>query len=100
MREILQNRRSHEVFEINHDGHRYIVGVGHFPCGKPAEVFINSPKVGTSADINARDGAILLSLLMQYGVDISAVAHALTHNSDGNPSGPIGRIASMLGGST
>jgi hypothetical protein len=97
MREVLENRRAHEVFEIEHDGQRYTVGVGHFPSGKPAEVFINSPMVGTAADINARDGAILLSLLMQHGVDISAVAHSLTRNSDGKPSGPIGQIATMLG---
>ena len=97
MREVLNNRRGNELFDIEHDGQRYTVGVGHFPSGKPAEVFINSPKVGTAADINARDGAILLSLLMQYGVDIGAVAHSLTRSSDGRPSGPIGMIASMLG---
>ena len=87
------------MFEIEHGGQRHTVGVGHLPSGRPVEVFINSPMVGTAADINARDGAILLSLLMQYGVDISAVAHSLTRNSDGRPSGPIGMIASMLGGS-
>ena len=97
MRTVLNNLRAHSSFNFEHDGHNYIVGVGHLATVKPAEVFINSPEVGTAADINARDGAILLSPLMQHGVDISALAHSLTRNSDGRPSGPIGKMASMLG---
>jgi hypothetical protein len=97
-RRILGNRRPHELFDIEHDGMRYTVRVGRFDDGRLAEVFINSTKVGSAVDINARDGAILVSLLLQNSVDIDMVLHSLYRNSGGNPSGLIGRVIRLIGG--
>lgn len=95
-RQTLPQRRYHEVREFAMDSIRYTVGIGRFLDGKPAEVFMNSNKIGTAADTNARDAAILLSFLLQHGVNIDDVAHALTRKTDGTPLGPIGLVAEML----
>jgi hypothetical protein len=91
-RRTLPNRRPHEVIGVEHDGHLYKVGVGRFEDGRPAEVFITSTKVGTAADVNARDCGLLLSLLLQNHVGIDDIAHSLS------PSGLIGQVARMIGG--
>jgi hypothetical protein len=91
-RRSLPNRRAHEVIDVEHDGHRYRLGVGRFEDGRPAEVFITSTKVGTAADVNARDGALCLSLLLQNGVPIDAIIHSLS------PLGLLGHVARLIGG--
>jgi ribonucleoside-diphosphate reductase alpha chain len=95
-RRTLPQRRHHEVLELAVDSIHYTVGVGRFGDGSPAEVFMNSNKIGTAADTNARDAAILLSFLLQHGADIDDVARALTRKTDGTPLGPIGHVALML----
>jgi hypothetical protein len=91
-RRTLPNRRAHQVVDVEHDGQWYRVGVGTFEDGGPAEVFITSTKVGTAADLNARDGALLLSLLLQNGVEIDAIVHSLS------PAGLLGQVARLIGG--
>jgi hypothetical protein len=91
-RRILLNRRAHQVIDVDHDGHRYRVGVGRFEDGRPAEIFITSTKVGTAADINARDGALLLSLLLQHNVGIDAIVASIS------PAGLLGQVARLIGG--
>ena len=54
-RRTLPNRRAHEVVDVEHDGQRYTLGVGWFDNGNPAEIFLTSTKIGTAADVNARD---------------------------------------------
>jgi hypothetical protein len=91
-RRILPDRRAHETIDVEHDGHRYAVGIGRFADGRPAEIFITSTKVGTAADVNARDCGLLSSLLLQNGVGIDEIAHSLS------PSGLIGQVARLIGG--
>jgi ribonucleoside-diphosphate reductase alpha chain len=47
----------------------------------------------------ARDSAVLLSLALQHGTPLSTIAHALTRNADGSPSGPIGTLVDLIGAS-
>jgi hypothetical protein len=97
-RQILPNRREHEIFDIEHDGQHHTIGVGRFEDGRPAELFINSAKFGTAADINARDAAILTSLLLQNGHEITTIIQSLHRNSDGNPKGLISRVLRLISG--
>jgi hypothetical protein len=89
-RQAPPNRRAHEVIDVDHDGHRYQVGVGRFEDGRPAEVFITATKVGTAIDVTARDGALLLSLLLQNGVEIDAIVCSLS------PAGLLGQVARLV----
>lgn len=95
-RQRLPNRRPHTVFEFEHGGIKYTAGVGRFEDKRPAEVFLNAAKSGSGMETYARDAAILLSLLLQHGCSIATARHAITRNSDGAPSGPIGVLLDVL----
>ena len=43
------------LLQIDHEGIRYVVGVGSFQNGKLAEIFLNANKTGTAAAVNAQD---------------------------------------------
>lgn len=95
-RRQLPPRRLHEVFEFEHEGQRYTAGYGQFNDGSLAEVFLNSSKSGTALETNARDGAVLLSLLLQHGVPVDQIRKTLTCNVNGSPSGPLGRVLDLI----
>lgn len=95
-REVLPARRQHEVVELDFNGISYLFGVGRYEDGRPAEVFIDAAKSGADAQIVARDGAILLSLLLQFGCPVETIRHALTRTADGAPLGPLGLLMDDL----
>lgn len=103
MRARLANRRSHETIAIEHDGQRYKVGLGReIVCGERAqlgpvvEVFLNAQKVNSPIDVLVSDGAILLSMLLQYGCPADVIHHAMKRNQDGSPASPLGRAAALI----
>lgn len=106
-RHRLATRRRHETIEMEHEGQRYKLGLGremlcNGSCGgsvrfgSVAEVFLNAQKVNTQADVLAKDGAILMSLALQYGCPPAVIAHAMKRNADGSPASPLGRAAAYL----
>ncbi|MCK1536847.1 MULTISPECIES: hypothetical protein [unclassified Bradyrhizobium] len=102
-RHRLASRRTHETVAIEHEGQRYKVGLGReVICiererlGPIVEVFINAQKVNTQADTLASDGAILMSMLLQYGCPPADIFHAMKRNPDGSPASPLGRAAAYL----
>jgi len=96
MRARLPDRRLHELFEIDHEGIHYIVGLGRFQSGELAEIFLNASKTGTAAAVNAQDAAIAASLLFQHGCLIETLRRALTRNPDGSAAGPLGMVLDLL----
>ena len=96
-RERLPNRRSHELLDFEHAGIRYTAGIGRFPDGRIAELFLNTAKHGTSLDVNARDAAVAASLLLQHGCPVETLRRALTSNGDGSASGPLARVLDIVG---
>jgi len=97
-RESLPNRREHEVVELEHRGIAYTFGVGRYDDGRPAEAFIDCTKSGADAQIVARDGAVLLSLLLQHRCPLEVIQNALSREEDGSPQGPIGLLVDDLAG--
>jgi hypothetical protein len=95
-RERLPNRRLHELVDFDHAGIRYTAGIGRFPDGRLAEIFLNTAKFGTGLDTNARDAAIAASLLLQHGCAVATVSRALTRNGDGSASGPLARALDLI----
>jgi hypothetical protein len=93
----LPQRRSHELLDFEHAGHRYTAGFGYFDTGLLAEVFINVPgRSGSTIEAVARDAAILTSICLQHGASVEIIRHALTRNSDGSASGPLGVVLDLL----
>jgi hypothetical protein len=75
----------------------------HITCGFYAdhvsvgEVFVNAARTpGTDLDAMARDGAILFSLALQYGIPLDVIRGALTRNPAGGPSTIVGLIADRI----
>ena len=103
------NRRSHETIAIEHEGQRYKVGIGReLVCmreigghregmlGSIVEVFLNGQHVNSQIDVLASDGAILMSMLLQYGCPPTDIFRAMKRNPDGSPASPLGRAAAYL----
>lgn len=102
-RKRLANRRTHETVAIEHEVQRYKIGLGReVVCiergltGPIVEIFLNAQKVNSQADVLASDGAILMSMLLQYGCPPAEIAKSMKRNSDGKPSSPLGRAAAFL----
>jgi len=102
-RHRLAQRRAHETIAIVHDNQRYKIGLGreltcveHKQLGPIAEVFINAQHANSAVDVLASDGAILMSLLLQYGCPPADIYHAMKRNPDGSMASPLGRAAAFL----
>jgi len=96
MRQRLPNRRLAETFDLEVAGLRYTATVGRFPDGRVAEIFLNNHRVNSGADVNARDAAIAVSFALQYGADPEAIRGALSRDSRGRASGPLGTALDFL----
>jgi hypothetical protein len=90
MRERLPNRRGAETFDFEIGGLRYTCSVGRFANGRIGELFLNNHRSNSAADTNARDAAIAFSFAVQHGADPQAIREALSRDSQGHASGPLG----------
>src|SRR4051794_22179925 len=97
LRRRLPQRRQHQLVDFEHAGFRYTAGLGFFDTGELGEIFINVPgRSGSAIEAVARDAAILTSISLQYGASLETIRHALTRNSDGSASGPVGVVLDLL----
>jgi hypothetical protein len=74
----------------------FTVTLGFFGDGKIGEVFISSNRAGSQMDAIARDGAILLSLALQFGVPLKTIQHAITRNEQGYADTVIGAVIDKI----
>lgn len=94
LRMRLKDRRSHWLYRFECGGQHYTGGIGRFDDGRIAEIFINGSKVGTAAETNAQDAAIIASLALQHGCPVETIRHALTRS--GNGVGPLATLLEMV----
>jgi len=95
-RERLPNRRAAETLDLEIAGLRYTCTIGRFPDGSIAELFLSNHKINSAADTNARDAAIVFSFAIQHGADPEAIRGALSRDSRGRASGPLGAVLDLL----
>jgi hypothetical protein len=97
-RHTMPARRHAETFELTFGGvnRRYAVTVGLYDNGDLGEVFISGGKSGEVVEAIARDGAVVLSLALQYGVPLASIASAITRDERGNPSSIVGAVIDQL----
>jgi|SRR6516165_7818281 hypothetical protein len=89
-RDRLPNRRGSETFEIEASGLEYTCTASRFADGRIGELFLSNHKSNSAADVNARDGAITLSIAVQHGADPEVIRRALCRDANGKASGPLG----------
>ena len=97
-RRTLPQRRRCETFEIAFGGldRRYAITVGYFDDGAIGEAFINGGKSGQAVEAIARDGAVILSLALQYGADLQNIKSAITRDEQGEPASIVGVVVDRL----
>jgi hypothetical protein len=86
LRDRLKDRRPHWLYRFECDGQSFTGGIGRFEDGRIAEIFINGAKVGSAAEANAQDSAIVASLALQHGCPLETIRHALIRT--GGSGGP------------
>src|SRR3984893_11962701 len=69
-----------------------------FPDGRLAGVFLSNHKSNSAVDTNARDAAIVCSIALQCGADIETIRRALSRDSRGHATGPLGVALDLICG--
>jgi hypothetical protein len=98
VREALPQRRRSESFNLNWGGFKqdYAITIGYYDDGRIGEVFITGAKSGTPVESIARDSAVVLSIALQYGVDLETVSKAITRDAQGSPQTIVGVVIDKL----
>jgi ribonucleoside-diphosphate reductase alpha chain len=94
----LPNRRRCESFEFEHAGLRFTLCAGFYRDGRIAEIFLSSHKPGSPIEAIARDGAVTVSIALQFGADVETIRQALTKDHDGGPATVLGAALDALAG--
>lgn len=102
-RQRVAQRRDLETIAVEHEGQRFKVGLGReLVCGDRGqlgpvvEVWLNAQKVNSSIDVLASDGAILMSMLIQYGCPAGDIIKSMKRNEDGSPASALGVAAALI----
>jgi len=99
---MLPHRRSSVSFTCEFQGEHYDVTTGFYADGRFGEIFINrirdksAAKLGQQLDSVCRDSAILMSLALQYGVQLSDLKHSITRDDDSSPMSIVGAIVDSI----
>jgi len=95
-RQRLPNRRASTPFTIESQGLAFTVTASAFDSGELGEVFITNHRAGSGAGIMASDSAIAASLALQYGCPTDVLRRALSRDSNGCASGPLGAALDII----
>lgn len=92
IRDRLPNRRPIETLTLISSGATESCSFSRFERdGGLAELFFDMGAPGSDARAIGRDGAILVSLLLQYQVPPTVILDSLTKDDDGAPATPLGK---------
>jgi hypothetical protein len=97
-RNRLPDRRPNETVELVFNGTPYAVTVGYFlATGRVGEVFTHGAKVGSAMDAILDDTCVLISLLLQHGIEPKSLASSMGRHGDGQaPASIVGALADLL----
>lgn len=95
-RSRLPNRRNSVTIAFERDNLNFQMTVGHYPDGRPGEIFLNAERSNSLLDALTHDAAILASLAMQFGCTLETISHALKRDGAGVASSPIGTAVDLV----
>jgi len=94
-RERLQHRRAAETVELEHNGSRFTVTIGFYPDGRPGEVFTHGIRSGSNLDALLADACVVVSCLMQHGVEPNQIASSMGRSGGSEPASIIGAVIDL-----
>ena len=74
----------------------FSITVGFYDNGHIGEVFIDGAKAGSEMAGIARDGAILLSMVLQHGVPMATVQRAISRSFNDAPLTIVGAVVDRI----
>jgi hypothetical protein len=97
-RDRLPNSRPSETFDFEHGGVQYTATIGRFDSGALSEIFLNAGKLGSTANIVAREAAVIFSIARQFGAPVETLCAALPKLPDNSAAGPLGKALEIAKG--
>jgi len=88
----LPDRRAAETVELEHGGQRFTVTIGFYPDGRPGEVFTHGLRSGSTLDGMLADACVVVSCLMQHGVEPKEIANSMGRLGNAEPASIIGAV--------
>ena len=110
-RQRLPNRRDNRIETLEIAGQTFTACIGFDPeTGQPREIFLNGGKEGSQVDALLSDAATVISIALQYGVPIQALAKSVGRSPNlatmpgsldqlaagSQPASPIGAAIDLL----
>jgi hypothetical protein len=97
-RQRLPNRRPAETIELEHSGSRFTVTIGFYPDGRPGEVFTHGIRSGSNLDALLADACVVVSCLIQHGVELREIASSMGRLGNAEPASIIGAVIDLAAG--
>ena len=97
-RQRLPNRRPAETVELEHNGSRFTVTIGFYPDGRPGEVFTHGIRSGSNLDALLADACVVVSCLIQHGVEPRQIASSMGRLGNAEPASIIGAVIDLTAG--
>jgi hypothetical protein len=92
----LPHRRAAETVQLQYDGTRYMVTIGFYPDGRPGEVFTHGARSGSSMDALLADACVVVSCLIQHGVEPRDLASSMGRLGNTKPASVIGAVVDLV----
>ncbi|ATQ67800.1 MULTISPECIES: hypothetical protein [Methylosinus] len=89
-------RRLGESFDFEFEGTCFTATVGFYPDGRVGELFLNGLKLDTAQDVYACDLGKAISIALQYGASLEALARTMTRDGAGRPRGLAGCVLDLV----
>jgi hypothetical protein len=81
---------------LEHDGARFMVTIGFYPDGRPGEVFTHGARSGSNLDALLADACVVVSCLIQHGVEPSNLAGSMGRLGNTKPASVIGAVVDLV----
>lgn len=94
-RQRLPDRRPAETVQIEFGGMRFAVTIGFYEDGRPGEVFVHGTRTGSGLDALLADACVVLSVLMQYGVEPRELAASMGRLGNAGPASVLGAVIDL-----
>ena len=96
----LPDRRAAETVRLDYDGTQFTVTIGFYPDGHPGEVFTHGARSGSSMDALLADACVVVSCLIQHGVEPRELAASMGRLGNSKPASVIGAVVDMVADAT